>query len=112
MAKKNKRITNNSARVVRIAIRSGEGNLYLNFLPGDKNIVSAEEWAQAMANKVAKLYTQEGSVRGRTGKVEKGVLLSASDVEAEATVPATKSRVPVMADEEKKKPSSKKDKDK
>lgn len=107
MSKKNKRITNNSARVIRITIRKGEGRKYLSFMPGDKNVVSAADWALAMENRVGKIYTQEGNIRNRVGKVVKGLLLEVADVEKEVTVDATKTRMPAVTKQEEKKPAKK-----
>ncbi len=98
---KNKKVVNNSARVVRVGVNKGKGIRYLNLLPGD-NVVTAGDWALAMQNKVAESYTKEGSIRGRTGKVERGVLLEVTDTEAPVTQAATKTRQPsVKSNEEK-----------
>lgn len=67
-----KKVTNNSTRILRIAVPTGADDkaLYVTFLPGD-NVVSDEDWKKCMENERARKWCEKGTLKGRTGKIQK-----------------------------------------
>ncbi len=80
MPGKNKVVTNNSTRILRIGVTAikGDGAEYVRLMPGE-NVISEEDWKRCMENARARKWCEKGTLKGRTGKMEKEALLTVED---------------------------------
>ena len=75
-----KKVTNNSTRLLRIGVSVKDKAQYVTFMPGE-NIIDDDEWARCMENKRARAWCEKGTLKSRTGKIEKDrALLTVEDV--------------------------------